>query len=166
MSTYRYAQGTEVSADRSRSQIKTALMRGGATAFAYGQTSEPPSARVMFEMTDRRFRFDLPLPKPSDREFTHTARGQRRAESARVNEYQGEIRRRWRALLLVIKAKLEAVASGIATLEEEFLAHVVMPNGQTFYEWAKPQLEIVYAHGEMPPLMPGTMPALPPGTSS
>ena len=43
--TYRYAQGTEVSADRSRSQIEQALMRGGATAFAYGQTSEPPTAR-------------------------------------------------------------------------------------------------------------------------
>jgi hypothetical protein len=155
MSTYRYAQGTEVSADRSRSQIETALMRGGATAFAYGQTSDPPTARVMFEMSDRRFRFDLPLPNASDREFTHTARGQRRAESARVNEYQGEIKRRWRALLLVIKAKLEAVASGIATLEEEFLAHVVLPNGQTFYEWARPQLEITYAHGDMPEVMPG-----------
>jgi len=156
MNTYRYAQGTEVPADRSRSQIEQALMRNGATSFAYGQTSMPPLARVMFEMADRRFRFDLPIPQPGERQFTHTARGQRRAETAAANEYQAEIRRRWRALLLVIKAKLEAVASGIATLEEEFLAHIVLPDGRTFYEWARPQLEIVYAHGEMPALMPGS----------
>lgn len=160
MSGYRYAQGTEVSADRSRSQIESALMRGGAVAFAYGQASEPPSARVMFEMADRRFRFDLPMPKPGDRQFTHTPRGQRRAESAASNEYQGEIRRRWRALLLVIKAKLEAVTSGISTLEEEFLAYAVLPDGRTFYEWAKPQLEIVYAHGQMPEVLPGSRPAI------
>jgi len=159
MSNYRYAQGTEIPADRSRGQIEQALMRAGAMSFAYGQTSDPPLARVMFEMSDRRFRFDLPMTRPGERQFTHTARGQRRAETAASGEYQGEIRRRWRALLLVIKAKLEAVATGISTLEEEFLAHVVLPDGRTFYEWARPQLEIVYAHQEMPALMPG-------GTSS
>jgi hypothetical protein len=34
---------------------------------------------------------------------------------------------RWRALALAIKA----VESGIATFEEEFLAHIALPNGST-----------------------------------
>jgi hypothetical protein len=50
----------------------------------------------------------------------------------------------------VIKAKLEAVAAGITTIEDEFLAHTVLPDGSTFGEWAKPQLEEAYRLGSMP----------------
>ena len=42
-----------------------------------------------------------------------------------------EVRRRWRALLLVIKAKLESVESGIETFEEAFASQIVLANGQT-----------------------------------
>ena len=51
------------------------------------------------------------------------------------------MRQRWRALALCIKAKLEAVECGITSFEEEFLAHVVMPNGQTFGKLALAQIE-------------------------
>lgn len=43
-----------------------------------------------------------------------------------------EHRRRWRALLLGIKAKLEYVQSGIATFDEEFLAHIVIDDRTVF----------------------------------
>ena len=56
---------------------------------------------------------------------------------------------------LAIKAKLEAVEAGISSFEEEFLAHVVLPDGSTFGAWAKPQLAAVYAGGSMPALLPG-----------
>jgi hypothetical protein len=36
--------------------------------------------------------------------------------------------RRWRALLLMIKAKVEAVESGVVTFEDEWLAHFVLPS--------------------------------------
>ncbi len=54
--------------------------------------------------------------------------------------YEAEVRRRWRALAAVIKAKLVAVEDNISTMEQEFLAYVVLPNGQTLGEWAGPQL--------------------------
>ena len=65
-----------------------------------------------------------------------------------------EERRRWRALVLVIKSKLEAVASGIVTFDEEFMAHIVLPDGQTIGQAMLPQIEAAYDAGTMPPLLP------------
>ena len=63
-------------------------------------------------------------------------------------------RQRWRALLLVIKTKLEAVSAGISTLEEEFLANIVLPNNTTAGEWMIPQIDRAYRTSEMPALLP------------
>ncbi len=54
----------------------------------------------------------------------------------------------------MIKAKLEAVASGVSTFEEEFLAHVVLPNGDTIGDWLAPQIANAYDTKKMPPLLP------------
>ena len=51
------------------------------------------------------------------------------------------------------KAKLEAVETGITEFEDEFLAHIVLPNGQTMGEFAKPQIAHAYDTGDMPPLL-------------
>ncbi|HWF01594.1 MAG TPA: hypothetical protein VG248_17460 [Caulobacteraceae bacterium] len=50
-------------------------------------------------------------------------------------------RQKWRALALVIKAKLEAVSAGITTVEDEFLAQTMMGDGRTVGEVVQPQLE-------------------------
>ena len=51
------------------------------------------------------------------------------------------------------KAKLEAVESGIATFEEEFMAHIVMPNGKTVGEMALPLIESAYKTNKHVPLL-------------
>lgn len=152
----KYAEGTVVTVDKSRTEIERTLERFGATAFAYGWSSDHQAAVVSFEAQDRRVRFTLPLPDRSAREFTHTSRNVRRTEQSMRDAYDAELRRRWRALGLVIKAKLEAVATGIITFEKEFLAHIVLPSGQTVGEWTEPQLAQVYGSDEMPALLPGT----------
>jgi hypothetical protein len=150
----RYAERTEVSSDRSRAEIERTLRRYGASAFMYGWTDN--SVTVAFELAGRRIVFRLPMPDPNDREFNLTPTGKRRVQSAVEQAYEQAVRQRWRALALVIKAKLEAVSAGITTVEQEFLAHIQLPNGSTVGEWAAPQLEIAYARGTMPALMPGT----------
>ena len=70
-------------------------------------------------------------------------------------------------LLLVIKAKLEAVTAGISTIETEFLANIVLPDNTTAGEWMLPQIDRAYRTGEMPlccPL-PGTPATSPQGPS-
>jgi len=54
------------------------------------------------------------------------------------------------------KAKLEAVEAGISVFDEEFLAHIVLPDGRTVGQFMTPQIEEVYAHGRMPTLLPAS----------
>ena len=69
----------------------------------------------------------LPLPDPTSPEFSRTATGRSRSAAAQREEFERAQRQRWRALLLVIKAKLEAVEAGITTVDDEFLAHILVP---------------------------------------
>ena len=148
----RYAADTSVPADRSRSEIEQTLARYGASHFMYGW--DEGTAVVAFRMGEeyghRQIRFRLRIPTLDDREVSHTPTGQRRSAGAAEDARAKEERRRWRALLLVVKAKLEAVDSGIATFDEEFLSHIVLPSGETVVEWLRPDLEEAYDSGAMP----------------
>lgn len=148
-----YADRTEVTSDRSRAEIERTLRRYGAASFAYGWDQH--SANIMFEIADRRILFRLPMPNPTEPRFTRTPTGKDRSPSAAEAAFEQAVRQRWRALALVIKAKLEAVAAGITTVEQEFLAHIVMPDGRTVGEHARPAIASAYETGEMPPMLPG-----------
>lgn len=145
----RYAADTAVSTDKSRSEIEATLRRYKADQFGYATNAR--GATVMFSMNGRHIRFILPLPDPEDREFTHTpSEGRVRTKENAERAWEQACRQRWRALALVIKAKLEAVSAGITTVEDEFLAHTVLPDGRTMGEWAAPQIEEAYRIGHMP----------------
>lgn len=142
-----YAESTSVTVEKSRAEIETILMRHGADAFAY--STDSGTVRLGFRMDGRHFRFTLSLPDPKEPRFTHHSRGARTIEGART-EWEQACRQKWRALLLVIKAKLEAVSAGISSIEDEFLANLILPDRQTVSEWLKPQVEEAYRVGSMP----------------
>lgn len=145
-----YARDTEVPPDRSRAEIERTLRRYGATHFLYGYDQQ--SALIGFVANDRQIKFIVPLP---DRDqFSRTATGKQRVASAVEQAWEQAQRQRWRALALAIKAKLEVVESGIATFEDEFMAYVVLPNGQTVGQYMTPQIEQAYDNGAMPQLLP------------
>lgn len=137
----KFAQGTDVPADRSKAEIERTLTRFGADQFMYGWKDD--AAVIVFRAQGRHIRFILPMPKPADLKGSRS-----------VDAKDREIRRRWRALTLCIKAKLESVATEIETFEESFMAHVVMPNGQTMAEHAQPLIAKAYETGRMPALLP------------
>ena len=150
----RYAESTSVSSDKSRAEIEKILVRYGAGRFLYGWDAD--QAVIGFTMLDRQIRFLLPLPDRNGHEFTHTPeRGNERSPAQAEAQYDQAVRQRWRALALVIKAKLEAVESGITEFEDEFLAHIVLPDGQTVGAFMRPQIASAYKHGEPPKLLPG-----------
>lgn len=153
MSTY--AAKTQVSPEKSRMEIEQTLRRYGADAFGFGQDGN--RAIVTFRAHGRAVRFLIPVPTASEHRHDHHGytRTEKQIESARA---QAE-RQRWRAMLLMIKAKLEAVESGIVTFEEEFAIHVVLPDNTTVGEWLLPQIQHAYETGDMPALLPG-VPAL------
>lgn len=145
-----YAAGTDVPSDKSRTEIEKTLARWGADSFAYMTNRE--SAQVAFEYEGKRIRFTLPLPDRASREFTLTPTGKTRAATAAEQAYEQAVRQRWRALALVVKAKLEAVESGISTFEQEFYANVVLPGGRTVFEATAPQIERALQQGARGPL--------------
>lgn len=122
-----YAERTKTPVGQTRAEIERLLK--GAKAVRIVTMDEPHELVVMFMLADRLIKITVPFAKAVDDQT-------RRA--------------RWRALLLTIKAKREAVESGIETVEDAFLAHVVMPDGQTMGEWAKPSLRLAYEKGQMP----------------
>lgn len=149
----KFAEDTGVSAARSRAEIETLLARYGATSFASGW--DQAAVQILFEMEGRRIRFTIPSPNIEDYAEV-TAWGRKTAEVRQRELLEQEQRRRWRALALVIKAKMEAVASKVSTFESEFLSHIILPgtNGKTVGEWMAPQIVISYESGKMPPMLP------------
>lgn len=147
-----YAESTSVSSEKSRAEIERTLRRYGADQFMYGWDAD--RAIVGFRMCGRQIKFVLPMPDSHDREFWVTATGRRRASAAAQKEWEQACRQRWRALSLVIKAKLEAVESGIAVFEDEFMANTVLPNGRTVSQFMLPQIDQAYESGKMPQMLP------------
>lgn len=147
-----YASQTSVSVERSRAEIERTLQRYGASKFMYGwDREEAVVAFVVYNESTgdmRQVRFRVHVPPRDD--FRKTPHGRLRSSSQIEKEWEQAQRSRWRALLLVIKAKLEAIDAGIATFEDEFLAYTMLPGGETVGEWIAPQLDEVYKTGVMP----------------
>lgn len=145
-----YASGTTVTPERSQTEIAQSLRRYGASGFIYGE--DEGTAFVMFKARQRTIQFTVPLPT-NLAPFRRTPTGRARTDAKAREALEGEIRRLWRALALAIKAKLEVVASGIATFEEEFAMHTVMPDGRVLAEHVMPKVEAAIADGLMPTRM-------------
>lgn len=148
-----YAKNTSVSVEKSRAEIESILSRYGASAFAYA--TQQDKAMIQFHADDRRIMFVLNLPDRKERRFTHTRGGKGPTEWTDEHAYklwEQACRQIWRCLALAIKAKLEAVESGIASFEDEFMAHIVMPDGKTVSHHMKPQIAEAYQTGKFKPL--------------
>jgi hypothetical protein len=134
-----YAENTKVPVAQTRSEIEQLLERHKAKQYGTAVDYDLLQARVQFRLHDRIVRFIIKLP---DSKKLGSGVKLERAE-----------RQRWRALLLVIKAKLESVENSIETFEQAFLANVVMPNDLTVAEIVLPQITDAYKTGKMPHLL-------------
>lgn len=141
-----YAQGTEVSPERSQQEIASTIRKYGADGFVSGWQGN--QAMVEFMAHERRVRFIIELPSVAS-DFKTTPAGKLRPQSSWKPAMEAEIRRRWRALALVIKAKLEVVESGITEFESEFLANIVMPDGRTVAQHVVPRVAAAYELGKV-----------------
>ena len=148
----RYAENTNVSVERSKAEIEKILQRYGAEQFMSGW--DQAQAVIMFNMNGRNIKFILPLPDKNESEYTQTPTGKDRSGAAAFKAWEQGCRQRWRALALAIKAKLEAVETGITTFDDEFMAHIVLPGGKTASEHMMPQIQEAYETGQIPKLLP------------
>jgi hypothetical protein len=153
----RYAENTTVPIEKSRDEIERLLRREGASQFVSAWDDDKGIHTIMCRLDGRIVRFNLMAPDPSAFGLTETGRA--RKQDVIDKAVEQEERRQWRGLLLIIKAKFEAIEMGLTTFEREFLADLMLPDGSTVGEWIEPRLEESYARGTMPMmpkmLMPG-----------
>lgn len=146
----KYAKTTSVSVEKTKVEIEQTLKKYGAYGFAYATQNN--QALIMFEAHGKRIRFILNLPDFEAFKYT-PSRNMTRSSESQIAEHEQACRSTWRALLLIIKAKLESVESGISMFEEEFLANIVLPNNQTVSQYLIPQLNQSYSTNSLPPMI-------------
>lgn len=136
-----FAENTKVPIGRTQDEIKKILSKHGATGFVFGENQN--TAMLMFDMASRRIKIAIKLPQPPSPNATQSS----------IKTYEQIKRSKWRCLLLVVKAKLEAVESGITSLEHEFMANILLPNGKTVFDNINHSIKLAYETNTMPKLL-------------
>lgn len=143
-----YAQGTSVPVERTINEIMALVKKAGASRV--GHFEEPERYTVQFQIAERMVRFRVAIQTPLD----FAKRGARPASNTEmIAAAEQATRQRLRALLLVIKAKLESVTSEVETFEQAFLSQVVMADGDTVHDRIAGQIALEYDDGAPRPLL-------------
>lgn len=137
----RYAERTTVSPSKTQGDIQKVLKRYEVDGTIMGHLDNRAYVEFAIKKRKRTVRIFITLPVQSD---FNTERQLEQAE-----------RQSWRALYLVVKAKLESVDSEIETFDEAFMPHIVMANGHTVGQEILPVFQKTIEAGEMPKLLPG-----------
>lgn len=132
MSTSKYAATTTVPVGRSRDELEATLTRYGVTSF--GVINEPHAVTVAFRSGEHNYRIVIPLPDPKDRRFAYGPGGGARTQKGREDALSQETRARWRALLLVVKARLELAHLLGQPVASAFTEFRVLGDGRTVQE--------------------------------
>jgi hypothetical protein len=142
-----FGNQSKVTPEETRAQIEALLDRYGADGFQYAADRRAHRAAIAFRAHGRVVRLTVQMPDPEDPAFTITPGGKQRVRRRNtpndpvMKAYEKVVRQRWRALLLIVRAKLEAILCGVTTFEDEFLANIVIAGGRTLGEHVVPQLE-------------------------
>jgi len=125
-----YAEKTKVPVSKSKADIENLVKKYGANG--WGIMEFNGRVQIAFQLAGRNLLFRVAIPEKDQAQ-----------------------RSMYRALLLVIKGKLESAESGIETLEEAFMANIVMPGGETVADSILPSIAKAYESGRDIPLLPG-----------
>lgn len=129
----RFAEGTTVSVESSRAEISGILTKHGVKRQAWA--SEPEGDMLQFELQGYQYRFRIARPTLDDVRSDWIASGRDWSRvydrDAKVN---AEWRRRWRANVLLLKAKLEFAEGEASTVIRELMPYALLRDGRTLEE--------------------------------
>lgn len=153
-----YAEGTSVPIEKSKAEVEQLLRKAGASQFTTGWDEDARLSRVLCRLGEFYIRFDVKVPNPTDYAQVPVPNSRPPRTRDRTHEelrkvLDAEERRRWRALVLIVKAKLEMIEQGMSTVEREFLADIMLPDGGTVGDRLGKQLIESYRTGNMPRLL-------------
>lgn len=159
MPVRRYAEGTDVDVSKTKADIERLLSKHGATGFAHawegGEGDRGGRSILMFRLRGRMLRYEIERANAENYAVTGKGRLRHKSELA-VKAAEKENKRRWRALYLIIRAKLEIVESSddpSITFDREFMADICLPNGRTVGDVLVPEIAKTYETGKAPKLL-------------
>lgn len=141
--TRRCADGTKVSIETSRSEVSGILAKHGVVRM--GWFTEPDGDVLQFELGERAYRLAIKRPLLADVKEAYS--GNQPWNVDWPGRVDAEWRRRWRATVLLLKAKLEFADGETSTVERELMAYTVLADGRT--------LEAALSNGGLPLLEAG-----------
>jgi hypothetical protein len=156
-----FAADTKVPVERTRAELDALLAKHGAANRGVITDDENGTAAVAFILQGLKYRLDVPLPRMEDLRLKPGEKppyGWRGWSTSQRDawmrkEWEQLCRARWRAVLLLVKSKLEMVRLGVSTIEREFLADLVLPGGKTVHHAMAANIQRALAEGKMPTLM-------------
>lgn len=171
-----YARGTEVSVERSQTELARLLDRAGCRKHSFSRDNDCGLSWVVFVLEDRQYRIEVPQPTRADirrrLDRGKLPKGWLGWDEARRTEWvdrqvDQHAREAWRLIVLVTKAKLELVAAGFSSYQEQFLASLMLPDGALLGAAAAPAIAQAYESGSQPALfeLVSGAPQLPPAKS-
>lgn len=129
----RYAEGTTVTVESSRGEITGILAKHGVERMAWA--TEPERDLLHFELEGHQFRFEIerPTAKSLYEQWKHDGDKSAQAMKYLPSDAQvaAEWRRRWRANVLLLKAKLEFASGEASTVMRELMPYAVLRDGRT-----------------------------------
>lgn len=154
-----YAEDTRVPVEKTRIEIDALLSKHGAEKRGIAVDDGGGRAQITFVRGELQYRLTIPLPTLEEVKTTTPrppswgrmdAEGKARWVRTR---WEQRCRSRWRQVLLLLKAKFEAVAMKVATIEHEFMADLVLPGGETLEVALGREIHAALGQGKMPTLM-------------
>lgn len=134
-----YAEGTTVSESKSKVELDELLRKWRASNVAVGGSEH--EAIAYFAIAGWHVKFRMAMPTEADAvKHTPKRRGYYATTAQKATWLEQERRRRWRALVLTIKAKLVGVENAVESFEQAFLAHLCLEGGVTVGDTITPQL--------------------------
>lgn len=136
-----YAEGTTVSESKSKIELDEMLRKWKCSNVAVGGSDH--EAIAYFALNGWHVKFRMPMPTDAEAKKHAKRRGSYwdPTQAQKDAWIEQERRRRWRALVLTIKAKLVSVENAVESFESAFLAHLVLAGGATVADQVLPALE-------------------------
>lgn len=147
----KYAATTSVPVSNSKQEIERLLARYKADQTLFFH--EQDYSVLQFRMRGRTLKFEVVVPPVKD--FHKDDKGYVRSEAGSLAAYTQEGRRRWRVLVLLLKAKLEVVDDEAVDFDSEFLANLVTSSGETVGEKLVPIINQTLSDSSIKNLLTG-----------
>jgi hypothetical protein len=145
----RYASKTSVPVDRSMSEVRGLLLKNNSDAVAIAESKEGASVQFIFE--GHPYKFLIKYPSPQDSDMRLNNKGQIKTQVQIEKSIDDEKRRLWRAMVLYIKAAIEAHLSGLVNLKRSLMGNMVIADGsgQTMYQRLEYDIDKVKANPKL-----------------